>query len=86
MVLLGVGFGLGVAVTLNRLLAGLASRLAPWFAIAGFVACLVIGLAVTVLVVNIRGLLRDRAVLDRWAGEGRSRCGRWWKSSSPPRC
>jgi hypothetical protein len=28
-----------------------------------------IGLAVTFLVIHIRGLLRDRALLDRWAGE-----------------
>jgi hypothetical protein len=28
-----------------------------------------IGLAVTFLVIYIRGLLRDRALLDRWAGE-----------------
>jgi hypothetical protein len=69
MVLLGVGFGLGVALTLNRLLASLMPKLAPWLAIAGFFACLVIGLLVAVLVVSIRGLLRDRAVLDRWAGE-----------------
>jgi hypothetical protein len=33
------------------------------------VACVAIGLAVTVWVVGTRGLLRDRAVLDRWAGE-----------------
>jgi hypothetical protein len=69
MVLLGVAFGLGVAVTLNRLLASLAPRLAPWMAIAGYAACLVVGLVLTVWVVRIRGLLRDRAVLDRWAGE-----------------
>jgi hypothetical protein len=69
MMLLGVGFGLGVALTLNRLLASLAPRLSPWLAIAGFAVCVVIGVLATVLVVNIRGLLRDRAVLDRWAGE-----------------
>jgi hypothetical protein len=28
-----------------------------------------IGLAITFVVVNLRGLLRDRALLDRWAGE-----------------
>lgn len=73
MVLLGVGFGLGVALTLNRLLASVTHRLspglAPWLAVAGFAVCLVVGVAATVSVVNIRGLLRDRAALDRWAGE-----------------
>lgn len=65
MMLLGAGFGLGVALTLSRLVAGLA----PGLEIAGAVVCVAIGLAVTVLVVNIRGLLHDRAVLDRWAGD-----------------
>lgn len=69
MMLLGAGFGLGVALTLSRLVGGLASRLSPGLAIAGAVGCVVIGLAVTFLVVNIRGLLRDRALLDRWAGD-----------------
>ena len=36
---------------------------------AGAIACAAIGLALTVWVVGIRGLLRDRALLDRWAGE-----------------
>ena len=58
-------FGVGVALTLSRLVAGLA----PGFTLAGSVACVVIGLALTVLVVNIRGLLHDRALLDRWTGE-----------------
>jgi hypothetical protein len=65
MLLLGAGFGLGVALTLSRLVAGLA----PGLKVAGGVACVAIGLAVTVLVVHIRGQLRDRAVLDRWAGD-----------------
>jgi hypothetical protein len=69
MMLLGAGFGLGVALTLSRLVAGLAPGLAPGLEIAGAVVCVAIGLAVTVLVVNIRGLLHDRAVLDRWAGD-----------------
>jgi hypothetical protein len=63
--LLGAGFGLGVALTLSRLLA----ELAAWLTAAGVVACAAIGLAVAVWVVGTRGLLRDRAVLDRWAGE-----------------
>jgi hypothetical protein len=33
------------------------------------VACVAIGLAVTFLVVKLRALLHDRALLDRWAGE-----------------
>ncbi|MDI3312986.1 MAG: hypothetical protein QJR12_01490 [Mycobacterium sp.] len=62
---LGAGFGLGVALTLTRLVA----NLAPGLAAAGIVGCMAIGLAVTVWVVGIRGLLQDRAVLDRWVGE-----------------
>ena len=65
MLLLGGGFGLGVAIALSRLLA----NVAPELKLAGGAACVVIGLAVTVLVVHIRGLLRDRALLDRWVGE-----------------
>ncbi len=37
--------------------------------VAGAVACVAIGLALTFVVVTLRGLLRDRALLDRWAGE-----------------
>jgi len=65
MMALGAGFGLGVALTLSRLLA----NLAPGLTAAGIVACVAIGLAVTVWVVGTRGLLHDRAVLDRWVGE-----------------
>jgi hypothetical protein len=65
MMLVGAGFGSGVALTLSRLLAGLA----PGLTAAGAVACAAIGLALTVWVVGIRGLLRDRALLDRWAGD-----------------
>jgi hypothetical protein len=69
MMLLGAGFGLGVALTLSRLVTGLAPALNPGVEIAAAVACVAIGLAVTFLVVNIRGLLHDRALLDRWAGD-----------------
>jgi hypothetical protein len=62
MMILGAGFGLGVAVVVTRLFAGLA----PGLAIAGLAAGGLVGLAVTVWVVGIRGLLHDRAVLDRW--------------------
>ncbi len=65
LLLLGAGFGLGVALTLSRVVAGLA----PGLKVAGGAVCVAIGLAVTVLMVTIRGLLRDRAVLDRWAGD-----------------
>jgi hypothetical protein len=65
MMLVGAGFGLGVALTLSRLLA----NLAPGLTIAGAVACAAVGLGLTVWVVGTRGLLRDRALLDRWAGE-----------------
>ncbi|MDT5341986.1 MAG: hypothetical protein QOE52_1170 [Mycobacterium sp.] len=65
MMLVGAGFGLGVALTLSRLL----TDLAPGLTVAGAVACAAIGLALTVWVVGTRGLLRDRALLDRWAGE-----------------
>jgi len=61
----GAGFGLGVALTLSRLLADLT----PGLTVAGAVACAAIALALTVWVVGTRGLLRDRALLDRWTGE-----------------
>ena len=65
MMLVGAGFGLGVALTLSRLLADLT----PGLTLAGAVACAAVGLALTVWVVGTRGLLRDRALLDRWVGE-----------------
>jgi hypothetical protein len=65
MMLVGAGFGLGVALTLSRLLADLT----PGLTVAGAVACAAIGLGLTIWVVGTRGLLRDRALLDRWAGE-----------------
>ncbi|KUH82304.1 MULTISPECIES: hypothetical protein [unclassified Mycobacterium] len=60
--ILGAGFGLGVALAVTRLFTGLA----PGLTIAGLVAGGLVGLALTVWVVGIRGLLHDRAVLDRW--------------------
>jgi hypothetical protein len=69
MMLLGAGFGLGVALTLSRLVGGLASRLNPALAAAGAAGCVAVGVAVTFVVIHIRGLLRDRALLDRWAAD-----------------
>ena len=65
MTLLGAGFGLGVALTLSRLLADLA----PQWAVAGVFACAAVGVVLTLWVVGTRGLLHDRAVLDRWVAE-----------------
>jgi hypothetical protein len=65
MLVLGAGFGLGVAVAVSRLLAGAAPRLA----VAGLVVGAVVGLLLAVWVVGTRGLLHDRAVLDRWVGD-----------------
>jgi hypothetical protein len=62
---LGAGFGLGVALAVSRLFAGLA----PGLTIAGLAVGGVVGLLLTVWVVGIRGLLSDRAVLDRWIAE-----------------
>jgi hypothetical protein len=60
--ILGAGFGLGVALVVTRLFAGLA----PGMTVAGLVFGGAIGLMLTVWVVGIRGLLHDRGVLDRW--------------------
>jgi hypothetical protein len=62
MMILGAGFGLEVALVVTRLFAGLA----PELTIAGLVAGGLVGLVLTVWVAGIRGLLHDRAVLDRW--------------------
>jgi len=65
MAVLGTGFGLGVALLVSRLFAGLA----PEATVAGLVAGGVVGLAITVWVVRSRGLLQYRAVLERWVNE-----------------
>lgn len=65
MLVLGTGFGLGVAVAVSRLLVGAAPRLA----VAGLAVGAVVGLLLAIWVVGTRGLLHDRAVLDRWVGE-----------------
>ena len=65
MMVLGAGFGLGVALAVSRLFADVA----PGLRIAGLVAGGLLGLLLTVWVVGIRGVLHDRAVLDRWVTE-----------------
>ncbi|MGW0162319.1 hypothetical protein ACWDUN_23680 [Mycobacterium sp. NPDC003323] len=63
MTVLGAGFGLGVALAAGRLLTGLAPGEAAVAAGAGAA----LGLALMLWVVGARGLLHDRAQLDRWA-------------------
>ncbi|WP_059015146.1 hypothetical protein [Mycobacterium sp. M26] len=65
MTVLGAGFGLGVALTVSRFFAGLA----PQWTAAGAVGAALLGIVLTLWVVGIRGLLHDRAVLDRWVSE-----------------
>jgi hypothetical protein len=60
--ILGAGFGFGVALAVTRLFAGLA----PGLTIAGLIVGGLLGLLLTVWMVGIRGVLHDRAVLDRW--------------------
>lgn len=63
--LLGGGFGLGVALTAGRVIADLAPRWAP----AAVLACSAAGLALACWVVRTRRLLAERAALDRWVVE-----------------
>ncbi len=63
--LLGAGFGLGVALTVSRFFAGVA----PQWAAAGAAGAALLGVALAVWVVGIRGLLHDRALLERWVTE-----------------
>jgi hypothetical protein len=65
MVVLGGGFGLGVALASGRLLSGVAAELN----VVGPVLGALLGLAVTVWVVGVRGLLHTRAAFDRWVTE-----------------
>ncbi len=65
MMLLGAGFGLGIALTLTRLFA----NLAPGYTAAGLAAGALVGIGVAMWVVRTRSLLHDRSVLDHWVGE-----------------
>jgi hypothetical protein len=65
MMVLAVGFGLGVALAVSRLFAGAAPRLA----VTGLAVGALVGLLLAGWVVSIRGLLHDRAVLDRWVND-----------------
>jgi hypothetical protein len=65
MMVLGAGFGLGVALTLSRL----TSQLGDGFEAIGLLAGGGAGLLLTIWVVGIRGVLHDRALMDRWVGE-----------------
>ena len=63
--MLGVGFGLGIALATSRLLSGLAPGLSFVALVAGAGA----GAVLVAWVVRARGLLHDRALLDRWVTE-----------------
>jgi hypothetical protein len=65
MTVLGVGFGLGIALATSRLLSGLAPGLSFVALVAGAGA----GAVLVAWVVRARGLLHDRALLDRWVTE-----------------
>lgn len=65
MMLLGAGFGLGVSLTLGRLVAGLA----PGHAVVAVLPGLCAGAALTVWVVAARRLLAERVAMQRWAAD-----------------
>ncbi|MGV0836782.1 hypothetical protein [Mycolicibacterium thermoresistibile] len=65
LMVLGAGFGVGVAAAAGRLISGLS----PTLTAAGMVAGALIALAVTVWMVGLRSVLQERAVLDRWVIE-----------------
>jgi hypothetical protein len=63
--LLSAGFGLGMALTLGRLLADLA----PDWTAAITAASLLAGIGLSGWVIRARGLAAERAALDRWVTE-----------------
>jgi hypothetical protein len=65
MLLLGVIFGLGIALAVSRLFADLA----PAYTAAGLTAGAAVGLAVAVWAIGMRRAASDRAVLDRWVAD-----------------
>lgn len=65
MMVLGGGFGLGAAFTLSRVL----SQLGAGLDLIGLLVGGGVGLLLTIWVVGIRGVLYDRALLERWVGE-----------------
>lgn len=62
-VAIGAGFGLGVAMAVGRLAAGVAPSVAA-YGLGALVGC-----ALTAWLVMARGLLGDRVALERWVGE-----------------
>lgn len=86
MMVLGVGFGLGVALTLSRLLAGLAPGLDLGLTLAGILGCVVVGLAVALWVVRTRAC---SPTVRCWNAGPLTCCRRWaarWSNWSPAGC
>jgi len=63
--LVGAGFGIGLALTIWRLLAGFA----PGWSLECGVGCGGMGLAAAFWTVRARQVIHGRAVLDRWVGD-----------------
>jgi len=63
--LVGAGFGLGIALTMRRLLL----ELTPGGAAPGAIASALAGIGLAVWMIRSRRLLADRSVLDQWTAE-----------------